>query len=142
MREILFKAKRIDNGEWVKGAYIYCKGATTVSFQNEHYILVFDGYGVAWHEVVRETICQYTGLTDKNGKKIWEHDVVKFPDCEMSTEGGYGDCFTNIGKIAYDTESMSYFITNRVTVDMEDIIVKEEVEVIGNIFDNPELLKV
>lgn len=79
-------------------------------------------------------------MTDKNGNKIWENDVVKFEDCEMSTESGYGDCFVNVGKIAYDTDTMSYFITDRITVDMNDIDIKNEVEVIGNIFDNPELI--
>lgn len=92
-------------------------------------------------EVHENTLCQYTGLADKNGNKIWENDVVKFPDCEMSTESGYGDCFTNVGKISYDIISMSYFITDRVTVDMADIDIHTDVEVIGNIFNNPELLK-
>lgn len=69
MREILFKAKRIDNEEWVEGSYLYCEKATTVSFRNEHYMLVFDGYGVAYHEIDKDTICQFTGLYD--GTK-WE----------------------------------------------------------------------
>lgn len=146
MREILFKAKRIDNGEWVEG-YVYRINDIAFIFP----VLTNGSYDVSkkvmrfmnpCFEVDPETLCQYTGLTDKNSVKIWENDIATFPDCEMSTESGYGDCFINVGKIAYDTESMSYFITDRITVDMYDIIIKEEVEVIGNIFDNPELLEV
>ena len=147
-REILFKAKRLDNGEWVIGCllkdgltgqhFIHAEGNSVNESDkvNEEGFLQFVAF-----EVDESTICRYTGLTDKNGNKIWENDVVTFPDCEMSTESGYGDVFVNAGKVAYDTESMSYFFTNRVTVDMGDIIIKEEVEVIGNIFDNPELLE-
>lgn len=136
-REILFKAKRADNGEWVTGYYFKAgeKSMILSFFTNE------TGLYYGMYEIDLETVCQYTGLTDKNGNKIWENDIVKFPDCEMSTESGYGDCFINAGKVAYDTESMSYFFTDRITVDMSDIIIKEEVEVLGNIFDNPELLE-
>lgn len=136
-REILFKAKRADNGEWVTGYYFKAgeKSMILCFFTNE------TGLYYEMYEIDSETVCQYTGLTDKNGNKIWENDIVKFPDCEMSTESGYGDCFINAGKVAYDTESMSYFFTDRITVDMSDIIIKEEVEVLGNIFDNPELLE-
>lgn len=139
MREILFKAKRIDNGKWSEGYYVKTGEAS--------YIVVpysqadISGAEGSTIEVDANTICQYTGLTDKNGNKIWENDVVKFEDCEMSTESGYGDCFVNVGKIAYDTDTMSYFITDRITVDMEDMDIKNDVEVIGNIFDNPELLE-
>ena len=143
----LFKAKRADNGEWVEGYLIeqdvpeyhaYIVRSIKIEMDEKHIdILEHDIY-----EVEPETICRYTGLTDKNGNKIWENGIVKFPDCEMSTESGYGDCFVNVGKIAYDIDSMSYFITNRVTVDMCDICIKDEVEVIGSIFDHPELLEV
>lgn len=151
MREILFKAKRIDNGEWVEGNLVLSKDAE----KGWEAIIIpkldsnmFTKGGAKgnlgfenWHRVDKNTICQYTGLTDKNGNKIWENDVVKFEDCEMSTESGYGDCFVNVGKIAYDADTMSYFITDRITVDMEDMDIKNEVEVIGNTFDNTELLK-
>lgn len=150
MREILFKAKTTVKGNknhafnnvWVEGNLIISGGkyyihpiANKVNVEGEL------GKIIIMHEIIPETLCQYTGLTDKNGKKIWENDIVKFPDCEMSTESGFGDVFTNVGKIAYDTYSMSYFITNRVTVDMDDIDIKTEVEVLGNIFDNAELLE-
>ena len=77
MREILFKAKRLDNGEWVEGNLI-----TNERNENQKYIgYIFDERnGVIEDfdlvEVIPETICQYTGLTDKAGRKIWENDIV------------------------------------------------------------------
>lgn len=137
MREILFKAKRIDNDEWVEG--YYCRYG--FSGKEKHYIIPSYASDLYAYEIDINTLCQYTGLHDKNKNKIWENDVVKFEDCEMSTESGYGDWFVNVGHIFYDTDSMSYYITDRITIDMEDMDIKNDIEVIGNIFDNPELIK-
>ena len=68
MREILFRGKRKDNGEWVYGNYAY-----TDTFGGKHWIFQNKAFE---HEVDENTICQYTGLTDKNGNKIWENDIV------------------------------------------------------------------
>lgn len=83
MREILFKAKRIDNGEWIEGSFLnldsdsgYCyivptyETASTLPIKS----LILDRMKL----VDPETICQFTGLTDKNGKKIWENDIVTY----------------------------------------------------------------
>ncbi len=141
-REILFKAKRIDNGEWVEGNLLQTTAVSLKSFIVPTSCYTFDKWDWAeWLHIDTDTICQYTGLTDKDGNKIWENDIVKYPDCEMSTEAGYGDCFENVGSVQWDAESMSFFFTDRVTVDMGDIIINDEVEVIGNIFDNPEFLE-
>ena len=136
MREILFKAKRIDNGEWVEGNYLYCKKATTVSFRNEHYILVFDGYGVAYHEIDKETLCQYTGLTDKNGRKIWENDImVAHLDDEFPEDVTYTRILWNNNGFCINENHSKCFCPL-------DKFVQIHYEVCGNIFDNPELLEV
>lgn len=133
MREILFKAKRLDNGEWITGYYALMHGY--------HYIMPKDDYSI-WYEVNQDTICQYTGLTDKNGNKIWENDVVKYEDAECDAEGYHDNVFVNIGKVFISPQGV--FFTNRQTVDMDDLWLSDhsvEAEVIGNIFDNPELME-
>ena len=141
----LFKAKRVDNGEWVIGNLI-----TNVFFrlgQSIPYILCTDkaeydcfedfteGNGI--FEVQPDTICQCTGLKDKNGKLIWENDIVSYWD-SYSTENGLAeaDC---IGKVVWDDETISFQVTNRLSAESYEVL--DECSVIGNIFDNPELLK-
>lgn len=126
----LFKAKRIDNGEWVQG-YLY-------GIWEKRYVL----WGMTndipdMIEVEPSTICQCTGLKDKNGKLIWENDVVGFWDT-YSTENGHAeaDC---IGKVVWDDETISFQVTNRLSAESYEVL--DECGVIGNIFDNPELLE-
>lgn len=134
MREILFRGKRVDNSKWIFGGYAKCN--------NRHYILTdIDLISREWVfkniEVVSETVGQYTGLTDKNGKKIFEGDIVKL--IFESYTHSWGD----VGVVtefcgAYGTESAD---EKHFCAFINESVYTRSREVIGNIHDNPELLK-
>ena len=141
MRDILFRAKRIDNGEWVEGNLILTPKADE---DFKAIIIPFDDNGEytegvndndlgfeTWYKVDMTTICQYTGLTDKNGNKIWENDVVEYRDC---TNEKYVVAW-EASKAMFEHQQYSCSIMNF------DELSGMEIEVIGNIFDNAELLE-
>ncbi len=130
MREILFKGKRKDNGEWIEGFYV-CLG------NDLHYILTgkldLTKHCVMFekHAVIPETVGQYIGLTDKNGKKIFEGDVVNFKttayffkNCRINYESQFAR-FCAIDNKGYEYPMDKTF----------------NYEIVGNVFDNPELLR-
>ena len=118
MREILFRGKRKDNGEWVEGADIMHK---TVRGE-----LCIADVGTDWVSVIPETVGQYTGLKDKNGKKIFESDAVWFSD---EKERG----------VVYFDNSCSRFAVRFDTFDAAfDHLYSNDLEIIGNVHDNPE----
>ncbi len=133
MREILFKAKRIDNGEWVQGAVLFHDTDATTIF-NQH---MGDG-SLQGFEVNPSTICQCTGLKDKNGKKIWENDIVNY-------NGKYAP--VKFGMYCSSFDYGKYNFGFYVDFPEETFYRKElgywcrKVEVAGDIFDNPELLQ-
>lgn len=132
MREILFKAKRVDNGEWAEGYYVK---KYDLLGNEEHLIFHADSYKV-WEyvEIDPETLCQFTGETDKNGKRIWENDVAWL----------VYDGKEHIYQIVWDDSELDFKATNgeeNYGLNFEYLLCCEEIEVIGNIFDNPELLQ-
>ena len=136
MREILFRGKRTDNGEWVRGYVAEIETAWdkyeygSLPTEYEKVIIRTDLCVRDICAVLPETVGQYTGLTDKNRKKIFEGDIVQVPlnikeyfNCEIKFNDG---CFDVVqGNIR---DYLKVYVANRC------------VKVIGNIHDNPELL--
>lgn len=140
MKDILFKAKRKDNGEWVEGYYLkYIKPANCCI---EHRIFVSDLDGVTWYVVDEITICQYTGLTTKNGNKIWENDIIKYHfgnDVAPIRYGEYQSCFDNT-----KTGHIGFYVDwngkQALRKDLGYWVNMIDCNVIGNTIDNPELI--
>lgn len=90
MREILFKAKRLDNGEWIEGYYI---GKSDPLLDTKYSFIVAQAKGesyVTWHKVDRDTVCQYTGLKDSYENKVFEGDEIKTWDRKELNVVKYG----------------------------------------------------
>lgn len=121
MREILFRGKRKDNGEWVYGYLVKMFGVLNIIGKDNENIV---------YEIIPETVGQFTGLTNKNGKKIFEGDIVQ----------GYWNtkfliffdlcCLQFRAKLSDGTEK-----------DIDYYGDSKKIEVIGNIYDNPALLE-
>ena len=127
MREIKFRGKRIDNGEWVYGAFV------PDALETPDNDLITWGFIRRYNrdigkmetiEVARESVGQYTGLCDKNGNEIYEGDILRYSDGEI------------LG-VAFDNKTAQFTTKTRWLWTIIDVC-----EVIGNIHDNPELLEV
>lgn len=122
MREILFRGKDKETGEWVEGCLYLCHdGTCEISSYNDDFNIE------RWtSQVTNESVGQYTGVNDKNGRKIFEGDIVrineKYVDAVIFSNG----CFCMDRQIMMFEFTYQYF---------------DKIEVIGNIHDNPELLK-
>lgn len=147
MREILFRGKRVDNGEWVEGYYVKITSTTEVFHQSYKAIVhsIFPSEeNSAKVEVIPSTVGQYTGLTDKNGKRIFEGDIVhavyqsNYVGCE-NIDYGIGVveyCDSYYGGASYQIDIIGEIGSRVFTASLE-----KGVEVIGNVHDNKELLK-
>lgn len=153
----LFRAKRIDNGEWVQGALFNGESHCIIGQEIKFSPYTEHECKIAGYEVDRNTICQCTGLKDKNGKLIWENDILlqKTTEkhwCEWQRMGlvKYGEHDWNEGVYGY--KNIGFFVEPIVKegdetrmkpgLCQEDLVFENyPYEVIGNIFDNPELLE-
>ncbi len=135
----LFKARRADNGEWVPGCIVRY-GFTN---QEKWYIVPVYASNLYSFLIDKNTICQCTGLKDKNGKLIWENDIIKYHFGNAYAQiryGAYQSCFDN-----QKTEHIGFYVdwseSRNYRKDLGYWINMVNAEVVGNIFDNPELIK-
>ena len=135
MREILFKAKRKDNGEWVEGCYLMSGGKHFIYAEYiEHYCMPV----IIKAEIIPETLCQFTGLCNKNGNKIWENDIVNHNGEYAPVKfGRYCSCFD------YGNYNFGFYVDfpEKTFYRKELGYWHRKVKTAGNIFDNPELLQ-
>ena len=126
MREILFRGKRKDNGEWVKGSLWDEIPGELVGIAQ---------YGsCVFRHVDLETVGQFTGLTDKNGQKIFDGDIIEW---FAQGESEHPD----FGYIKYDEQSFAWCVCwHKYDPDFMEGMQQEYISVVGNIHDNPELL--
>lgn len=121
MREYLFRGKMIANGKWSEGNLLVTKQGCCITPDATVYVAVDP-----------ETVGQYTGLTDKNGKKIFEGDICNFSNCSD---------IDNYGVVVYDADETEFGIDYGSTyLGLGRHYHSRDIEVIGNIYDNPELL--
>lgn len=137
----LFKAKRLDTNDWILGFLSMHK-------TGKYFIRPICGSASSSEEVEKNTICQCTGLKDKNGKLIWEGDIILFQldndDCPFPNK----DTKKRLGKVFYKGFRTTFAIgmgkngSSSINDDLWKYVQNgNRVEVIGNIFDNPELLE-
>ena len=139
-REVLYRAKIIKTGEWIEGSLLQTTAVSLKSFIVPSACYTFDKWDWAeWLHVDTDTICQWTGLLDRNGNKIWENDILKT----------WSDEYAQVKFGLYSTVFASDDCNQGFYVEFpEDAIYRHELGywckesyVIGNIFDNKELLQ-
>ena len=130
MRDILFRGKSID-GTWHYGVPLV---------YTEDYVCIAAPHSYN-KKVESITIGQYTGLTDNNGKKIFEGDIIKYKNTDGIKFNGVA--LTVIGKVVYNEKNASFAISGKDEIGAKhyDYFPIKKIEVIGNIHDNPELMK-
>lgn len=146
MRQILFRGKIIDEpNEWVYGSLVIYPGS------DDYIIYSFSGEHIGTFHVDKSTVGQYTGLKDKNGNKIFEGDIIKFEypteamdiyvkDGMFSYTGvvGFEDCYFSAQR-KNENDGTDYLALSQMRAKVE--FQKGTIEILGNVFDNPELLE-
>ena len=124
MREFLLRGKRTDNGEWITDSETYIRDGDGIWLSDENLNVV---------TVIPETVGQFTGLTDKNGKRIFEGDIVRY-------DVNYHDMV-----ISYDVENWGGWLYEDMDDNMQAYSIYEfclkDIAVVGNIHDNPDIIK-
>lgn len=149
-RQHLFRAKRKDNGEWVERSLIISGESCFISTGrvNVKGLVACDKLCFEIFEVIPETVCEWTGLEDKNGKKVFEGDIVKTHYANTNKtefieqvifEGG---CFRAQAKYKDNSSHSAPLYDGTPHLAIDKSVYMDSVEVIGNIHDNPELLEV
>ena len=144
MRENLYRGKRVDNGEWTEG-YFY-------KIWNKVFLLWgMTGDSQNMKEVITETVGQYTGLTDKNGKKTFEGDICRgvYLDKRCGSNGKHYEVENALieevvfkkGTFCFKTTVEDIALYRPIGFDIYEKLKIKDFEVIGNIYDNPELLE-
>lgn len=144
MREILFKAKRKDNGEWIEGYLFKTEEHTYIAYARQFNDDLFFATSNIFIVVDENTVCQYTGLKDMNGKKIWENDIILYHWRDEKGVVKFGkyltEDFEEISKLGFyiSWEKKYQMLRKDICLYLDGY---NEIEVIGNIFDNSELLE-
>ena len=143
MREILFKAKHKNWRElpkeewWVEGYYCYFMSEHCILPKNLNTDAALFGEQKVFVIIDPETLCQYTGKPDEDGKKIFEGDIVGFIDL-YSTESGYSES-SCLGEVVWSEEECCFHVTNRLSAESWEVL--DECKVVGNVFDDKEILE-
>lgn len=143
MREILFRGKRCDNGEWVHGFYVRADHHWHKNGQHKDWIICGASANGGWfalhnkYPVTHDTVSQFTGLTDKNGKKVFENDIIVI--CYETD----GEEFSETKKVHYNEKKCCWYPMRweECCEHCDHYTEVKSIEVIGNIHDNPELLE-
>lgn len=118
---IKFKAKRLDNGEWIIGSFVVMK----IPALSKTTIGIVAAGGATLHEIDPSTVCQFTGLADCEGKELFEHDLIHFVGFTHTAEVIWSEC--NYAFMVASENKHSYWL--------HDVIKVCRIERIGNKFD-------